>query len=204
MLETWVFTVAAPMNNASEISAFVEPFASSIRTSRSRSVSVSSRRGRRRAGGEGLGEPSDQAAGDRRVEQGPAVGDGADRRSELLGWDVLEDEPARPGPQGAIDVLVGVERGEDDHLERPIRFAEDPAGRGEAVELGHANVHEDDVGTVTACDLDGFEAGAGFGDHVDVGLLAQHHREAAADEGLIVDDGDAEGHVGSVSSGRRA
>ena len=51
----------------------------------------------------------DEAAGDRRGQQRVAAGDDADARGELLGRDVLEQEPAGPGAQRLVDVLVRVE-----------------------------------------------------------------------------------------------
>jgi hypothetical protein len=47
-------------------------------------------------------------------ESGPAgarPADGADRLDELIGLDVLEQEPAGPRPQRLVDVLVEVEGG---------------------------------------------------------------------------------------------
>lgn len=66
----------------------------------------------------------------------------------------------------------------------PVCFFED--GGGGAVHFGHADVHEDDVGAVLAGGFDGFEAGAGFGDDLDVFLVVEDHGEA------VVDDGDAD------------
>ena len=147
---------------------------------------------------------ADEAAGDGGVEEGAAVGDGSYRRCELFGRDVLEDEAAGAGLECPVDVLVGVEGRQDDDLEWPVGSFEDGGGGGQAVHLGHADVHEHDVGAVFVGGLDGFEAGAGFGDDVDVGLVVEDHGEATAHEGLVVDDDDADGHVGSGSRGRRA
>ncbi len=146
-------------------------------------------------GGEGLGEASDEAAGDGGVEERAAVGDGAHRRGEVFGRDVLEDEAAGAGLEGPVDVFVGVEGRQDDDLEGPVGLFEDGSGGGKAVHFRHADVHQDDVGSVLAGGVDGFEAVAGFGDDVDVGLVVQDHGEAATHEGLVVDDDDADGHV---------
>ena len=69
-------------------------------------------------------------------------------------------------------------------------LADDPAGRFEAVHLGHADVHEDDVGLLARDELDRLDAVGGLADDLDVVGRAQQHREAAAHERLIVGDRD--------------
>src|SRR3954466_6168969 len=125
MRATWVLTVVSETMSSAAISAFDSPRATSLKTSSSRAVSSSrpggggpeggpawanswiSRRGstgggarpRRRSPGAGRGAPRGQAGGDRRGEQRVAAGDDADAVGELLGRDVLEQEPGRTGAQ---------------------------------------------------------------------------------------------------------
>src|SRR5437588_12430046 len=57
----------------------------------------------------------DQAAGDRRREQGVAAGDRADPGDELCRGQVLEQEAAGACAQRVVDVLVEVEGRKDEH-----------------------------------------------------------------------------------------
>ena len=69
--------------------------------------------GRRR-----LDEPLEQAPGHRRGDQRLARRHDADRGDEVRGRHVLEQEPARAGAQRLDDVLVRVERRQDEHARR--------------------------------------------------------------------------------------
>ena len=84
---------------------------------------------------------SDEASGGARMPRHhrsarAACGDQAHRSHNLLGRGVLHQEPARAGPQRAHHLLVGLERGQHDHLRRCVEPAR---GRyGNAVHLGPA------------------------------------------------------------------
>src|SRR6185312_15648853 len=71
------------------------------------------------------------------------VTDGAHGRDQPLRRGLLEQEPAGPGAQRGVDVLVEVERGEDQHPRRRPGSGQDVFGGGDAVEAGHADVHQD-------------------------------------------------------------
>ena len=115
-------------------------------------------------------ELPDHALGDGGREERVAGGDGPDRRDQLLGRVVLEHEAAGAGAERLVDVLVEVE-GREDEDPRGRVGGEDAPGRLEAVELRHADVHQDD-GRVEARRLgDGLVAVLRLGDDVDV-LLA--------------------------------
>jgi hypothetical protein len=154
--------------------------------------------------GQPLGELPDEAPGDRRRQQRPAVGHGADGDGQLVGGDVLEHEAAGAGAQRPVDVLVRVEGGQDQHPDVPVGRGQDPGGRLQAVQIGHADVHEDHVGTVPAGHLNRLEPGPGLGDDLDVVVDPQDHGEAPADQCLVVDHGDSDAHAGSVPVGRWA
>ena len=99
------------MKSCSPISAFESPCASRRRTSRSRDgqlVELRRRRPRRQ-----LRELLDHAPRDARREQCVAGRDGSDRREKLLGRVVLEHEAARADAKRLVDVLVEVERRQD-------------------------------------------------------------------------------------------
>ncbi len=72
----------------------------------------------------------------------------------------------------------------------------------EPVELGHADVHQHDRRVEARGLLDGFDAVAGFGDDVDVGLAGEQQAEAGADHRLVVGDEHADRHAPYPRSGR--
>jgi len=134
------------------------------------------------------GEPFDQPAGDGRGEQRVAGANRAHRGDELLGRGVLEQEPARPGGQRGVDVLVEVEGGEDDDPAPGSRLGpEDAAGGLEPVHPRHPDVHEDNVGAVLKHRGDRFAAVGGLGRDRDPGLV-QDEPEPAADQCLVIGD----------------
>ena len=73
------------------------------------------------------------------------------------------------------------------------------AGRLDAVEHRHAHVHHDDVGPQPAGQVDRGTPVAALADHLEVGLGVDDRREAGADQGLVVADEHADGHVGGAS-----
>ena len=111
---TWVLTVVSPTISWVAISLLVMPLASSWKTSSSRGVSLVEP-GCGADGCSGGGEFFDQAAGDAGCEQRVAVTDGAYACGELVRGDVFEQESARAGAQGVVDVFVEVEGGQDQH-----------------------------------------------------------------------------------------
>jgi hypothetical protein len=115
-------------------------------------------------------------AGDSRVSSR----DCADRRDQLLRRVVLEHEPARAGPERFVDVLVEAERREDQDPRRLVR-RQDAPGCLEAVELGHADVHQDHVRIKTRGLGHGLESVARFRHDFHVLLAGQQHPEPGAD-----------------------
>jgi len=80
---------------------------------------------------------------------------------------------------------------------------EDAPGRLEPVELGHADVHEHDVGLKRPRLLERFTAVRSLADHLDVLLRFQDHAKAAAQKRLVVGDEDAD-HRSLTATGSRA
>jgi hypothetical protein len=80
---------------------------------------------------------------------------------------------------------------------------DDPARRLDPVHVGHADVHQHDVGALALGQRDGLGAVAGLADDLHVLLGVEDHAEAAAHERLVVGDHHARAH-GLASKGRRA
>jgi hypothetical protein len=76
------------------------------------------------------------------------------------------------------------------------------SGGRQAVELGHADVHQDDRRPEASGLLDGLDPVARLGDDLDVRLAREEHAEAGAHHRLVVGDEDADAHRRSPS-GRR-
>src|SRR4029077_20003625 len=88
----------------------------------------------------------DEALGDARSEEGFTCGDEADRGEQLAWLSAFEQEAARSCAECAEDVFVELERREDEHTRFPQRgVGGDLSCCFEAVEFGHADVHQDEV-----------------------------------------------------------
>jgi hypothetical protein len=126
---TWALAAAALIDRQSAISLLDRPRPTSSSTSRSRTVSprAGARTGRaraRRAVGllqKHAGEAGDEAPGDTGRDERVACGGDTDRGQDVVQGHVFDQEPAGAGPQRAVDVLVGVEGGEDDYPRRCMR-----------------------------------------------------------------------------------
>jgi hypothetical protein len=139
------------------------------------------------------GELGDQAARDPGRDQRVAGGDDLDCVQQLAWARVLEQEAACARAQGAVDVLVGVEGGQHEHaraLEVPIR-ADEP-GRLQAVEHGHADVHQHDVREHAPGEIDRFAPVGRLTGDLHPLLGVDEGGEAAADGGLVIGDEDAD------------
>lgn len=108
-------------------------------------------------------------------------------------------KPEAPARRPAVRVLVQVERGEDEDA-GAVSGGDDAAGRLDAVEAGHADVHQGDVRVEFGRHADRLGAVGRFAHDRHVVLALQEHAEAEALERLVVDD-EHGGHCG-VSSGR--
>jgi hypothetical protein len=71
-------------------------------------------------------------------------------------------------------LVVGVERREHDHLRRVVAAAQ-RLGGGEAVDAGHADVHQHDVGPVGVDRRVDLRAVGRLGHHADVLAAREHH-----------------------------
>ena len=129
-----------------------------------------------------VGELPDQAAGDARRDHGVAGRDHADGGQDVLQCHVLDQEPARPGPQRAVDVVILVERGEHEHL--GVRTGGvDQLGCLDAVHARHADVHDDHVGAGVPGEPYRLGSGSGLAGHVDIGGRSINLRNPARTSG---------------------
>ena len=64
----------------------------------------------------------------------------------------------------------------------------------QAVHLGHRHVHDDDVRVGLLDQRDGVEAVAGLAGDLQVGVVFENAPEPLADQRVIVDQDDANGH----------
>lgn len=84
-------------------------------------------------------------------------------------------------------MVVGVVGGQDEDTDAyQVVVGGDQAGGLDAVEVGHADVHDHDVGAGAAGKPDGLAAGAGLADDRHVGGGLDEHREGLPDQGLVV------------------
>jgi hypothetical protein len=153
-----------------------------LAVAQSREPRVVDRRVRQRAG-----DLFEQPARRGRRHYRVAGRDRPDRGQQLLRLGVLQQEAAGAGAQRWEHVLVEVERGQDDHPRRRGAVAVDQhTSRLDAVEPGHADVHQHDVGGGDREPLERLAAVLRFADHGHVGLGVDHHPQTGADERLVV------------------
>jgi pimeloyl-ACP methyl ester carboxylesterase len=111
-----------------------------------------------------------------------------DRAHQLIDRRVLEQKPAGPGPECLDDVIVESERGEDEDL-----LARHPSRRLDPVHARHADVHQHDVGLVTASELHRLLSVLGHGHHGDRARRLEHGLETRPGERLVVGDENSDG-----------
>ena len=99
----------------------------------------------------------------------------------------LDDERRGAGLEHALNRLLVLEPGERDHAGLRASSANLPR-RLDAVQLGHADVHEHGVGLVLGGELDGLVAVGRFADDLDLGVVGEHcPDEPAGLVGVIAD-----------------
>jgi hypothetical protein len=123
---------------------------------------------------------------------------------ERLGRHVLEEKAARAAAERVVDVLVEVEGREHDHPRRALPVGGHLPGRLDAVHDRHAHVHEDDMRALLAAELHRLLPVGGGSHDAEVVLRAEQGPEPRADDLLVVDDGDTDGHVDAFGIGSSA
>ena len=121
----------------------------------------------------------------------------ADRGGQLVAAERLDEELARPGEHRSAEVVrLTLDRHHDDRGGRDL--GRELLGRGDAVHVGHVDVHQHDVRTQASGHLERLAAGVGRADDLDVALEPEELREVVARLGDVVDDEDLDRvcHVG--------
>ena len=131
-------------------------------------------------------EPARHGARDRTL---PCV-HGLEHPGQRIDLGVLGQEPDRPGLQCQQPELLLAVTGEHDDELTGDRL-EDPAGRKDAVELGHDDIHHDDVGPVIQRELHGVATVPGLGDHAQRGIV-ECQPDQAPSERVVIDDDDTQ------------
>ena len=113
----------------------------------------------------------------------------------ICSWQVVRGEGLdhvgqRTGLGGTLDQVLLAERGQQDDGSDVVLGQ--LLGCGDAVELGHLDVHHDEVGTQVGRELDGGLAVSGFTDDVEP-VVAEDLHDVEADERLVLGDDDATG-----------
>ena len=80
----------------------------------------------------------------------------------------------------------------------------DPSRCFEAVDAGHANVHQHDVRPQPLHGLDGLEPVSHVRSNIDLGVDLEQLAKAGTHERLVVGDDDAHAQLGTVPSGSQA
>ncbi len=127
----------------------------------------------------------DETARDRGREQRFAGGNHPHAAHQFCSRRVLQEEAARARLQGGVDVLVEIERCQNQHTNRRVG-GNDLAGRLDAVHPGHTHIHQHDIGFQRRGLRDRRLAGAGLADNLDVVLRIEQHGEARAHQLLVV------------------
>jgi hypothetical protein len=125
-----------------------------------------------------------------------------DGRDQRLGAGALDQEARSSGTQRSEHVVVLLEGGEDQNS-RGRHVARQLAGRGDPVEVGHADVHEHDVGAEPPGSLDGLAPGGRLTDDLDRRIAREELDEPGPHEIVIVGD-EHPCHVCGPRYGRRA
>ena len=127
----------------------------------------------------------EQPARGPRGDDGVAVVDGADRGDEVLGRGVLEQETGRTGLDGAHDVAVGVEGGQDDDPPGDAAGHE-LAGGGQTVEPRHLHVEQENVDRVGGVTHEGVVAVDSPPDDLHIRLRPQQHGQPHGEQRLVI------------------
>ena len=138
-----------------------------------------------------------------RGENGFAGGDPEDCGDDLGGGGVLEEVAGGAGSEGGEEVGVGAEGREDEDF-GGIGMPADLGGGGDAVEDGHADVHQDDVGVKVADGVDCLTAVGCLADELHRRGSAEHAGQTGSDERVVVHQEQPDGRTHAVIVGSTA
>ena len=152
------------------------------------------------AGPPAVAHPSGDDPRDGRIEMDLARRGRPDGAGQLVGLGILEQEARRPGLDRGDHPGLLDEAGQRDDLGlREDRL--DAAGRLDAVDHRHHQVHHDDVRPELAGALDGLGAIGGLADDHDVVVELEEIAHPATDHRVVVDEEDPDRGVGHRGSG---
>ena len=118
----------------------------------------------------------DEAGGDGRAQHAATHRGGEDRGEDVLTREVLEEVAVGAGLYGAQDVPVGVV-GRQNHDAGRVGAGGDPTGGLDAIESGHVQVHEDDIGDELGGqgDIEAAATPSRQARGADVGIIGESH-----------------------------
>jgi len=133
------------------------------------------------------GELLHDLAGDRGGHLDLAGVDAFDAMDQIFAAGVLQQVAAGAGADPFEDVVVLVVHGEEDDLDLRILLLDLACGDDPA-HLGHADIHQDDVGLQLADEAHGLRAVVAGADELDLRLQADEANQAVPHELVIIDD----------------
>ena len=166
----------------------VEPHRQARPERRRREVDDQARAGRRRAPAPAAATACTNRSASRRVRRHrpPVLGTRSSAAVSSVNWTGLLRKSFMPGREALLAVVLERVRGQGDDPRRPAGPRLDPAGRLEAVELRHLDVHEDDV---VGLALDGIDGEPAVLDDVrPVAEPLQHARRDALVDRVVLGD----------------
>ena len=134
-------------------------------------------------------KPTDQLRGELGIERRFAAQHLANRGHHLASTCVFEDVASRANPQRLEQVIRIFGKGHDQDADAWQLFFDRPRCH-EAIDVGHADVHEHQVRLQPARQLDGFAPGGGLADHFEVRLGLEHRPESKPRQLVIIGDDD--------------
>ena len=184
MFETLLRTVFSLRSSRRAIARFSSPLAMRARISRSRGV----RSGKAANAGVDARRPgSVRALADARPENRLTLGDREHCAQDLGRVRALEDVSGGARADRLGDRAVVVHHRHHQHGDVRMGLGE-PASCRHAVEAGHRDVHDDDVGPQLARERDGLLAVGGFADEFGLGRVTQQRADPLPEERMVVGD----------------
>ena len=140
-----------------------------------------------------------KAVGDRGRQHRSPLGRIAYRIGEFGPRGVLQQVARRPRFDRSQDVGIGLVGGDDDDP-GARRRAQDALGGGHAVDVRHAQIHENHVGPQGLGHRDGLGPRARLPNDGQVGFGVEHPAQPLADDGMVVDQQDFDRHAGTSTA----
>jgi hypothetical protein len=120
----------------------------------------------------------------RRASGRARASDSLQQPKELVGGKILEEVPLGTALDRLEQVGILFRCGQDDDLDVRLLGTDEPSG-GQAVKLGHVQIHEHNVGAEPPRLVDSLAAITGFADHLDPARLEQT-AQSVAEQSMIV------------------